>query len=140
MKQRLLTLATLVATAMGVCAQTDVTTTAAAPVEAAAAQTEATPLKRGLMALHQSAGNLVSWRARANDDRNLKFRLWRGTTATSQNIKVNSGNPIAGKTNFLDKGANASCYYRLEVLDADGNVIETEVSGKTWADQTLTSH
>ncbi len=89
------------------------------------------------MALHQAAGNLVSWRARANDDRNLKFRLWRGTTATSQNIKVNSGNPIAGKTNFLDKGANASCYYRLEVLDADGNVIETEVSGKTWADQTL---
>ena len=96
----------------------------------------ATPLKRGLMAIHQSAGNLVSWRARANDDRNLRFRLWRGTTALAQNIKVNSGKFISGKTNFMDSGANASCYYKLEVIDADGNIIETEVSGKTWDNQT----
>ena len=101
------------------------------PVEPAA-----TPLKRGLMAIHQSAGNLVSWRARANDDRNLRFRLWRGTTALAQNIKVNSGKFISGKTNFMDSGANASCYYKLEVIDADGNIIETEVSGKTWDNQT----
>ena len=97
----------------------------------------AVPLKRGLMALHQSSGNLVSWRARANDDRNLRFRLWRGTSATAQNIKVNSGNFISGKTNFLDKGATATAYYKLEVIDAGGNVIETEVSKKTWDNQTL---
>ena len=97
----------------------------------------AVPLKRGLMALHQSSGNLVSWRARANDDRNLRFRLWRGTSATAQNIKVNSGNFISGKTNFLDKGATATAYYKLEVIDAGGNVIETEVSKKTWDNQTF---
>ncbi|MCI6504305.1 MAG: hypothetical protein MSA13_06795 [Prevotella sp.] len=97
----------------------------------------ATPLKRGLMALHQSTGNLVSWRARATDDPNLSFRLWRGTSAAAQNTKVNSGKTISGKTNYLDSGAAATAYYRLEVLDADGNVIESEVSGKTWDNQTL---
>lgn len=100
------------------------------------AKPEAKPLKRGLMALHQTSGNLVSWRARANDDRNLKFRLYRGTAA-AQNVKVNSGKFITGKTNFFDSGATAAVYYKLEVIDADGNVIETEVSGKTWDNQTL---
>mgnify|MGYP006873129259 CR=1 FL=1 len=45
-------------------------------------------LKRGLMALHQSGGNLVSWRARKADSRNLKFKLWRGTSATSQPLPM----------------------------------------------------
>ena len=97
----------------------------------------AKPLNRGLMALHQNSGNLVSWRARATDDRNLRFRLWRGINADTQPTKVNSGNAISGKTNFLDTGGTTSSYYRLEVLDADGNVIETEISGKTWNNQTL---
>ena len=97
---------------------------------------EAKPLNRGLMALHQNSGNLVSWRARATDDRNLRFRLWRGT-ASAQTTKVNGGNAISGKTNFLDTGGTASSYYKLEVLDADGSVIETEVSRKTWDNQTL---
>lgn len=101
------------------------------------AKPAALPLKRGLMALHKSDGNLVSWRARATDDRNLRFRLWRGVTAAAQTTKVNSGNFITGRTNFLDKGATASSYYRLEVIDKDGNVIETEVSKKTWDNQTL---
>ena len=97
----------------------------------------ATPLKRGLMALHQNSGNLVSWRARATDDRNVRFRLWRGNNANAQATMVNSGNAISGKTNFLDTSGTASHYYKLEVLDADGNVIETEVSGKTWDNQTF---
>lgn len=101
------------------------------------AKPAATPLKRGLMALHSTTGNLVSWRARATDDRNLKFRLWRGTSAAAQKTKVNSGNFITGRTNFLDKGANATNYYRLEVIDEQGNIIETEVSKKTWDNQTL---
>ena len=100
------------------------------------AKPAATPLKRGLMALHQNSGNLVSWRARATDDRNVRFRLWRGGS-TAQTAMVNSGNAISGKTNFLDANGTASNYYKLEVLDADGNVIETEVSGKTWNNQTF---
>ena len=93
-------------------------------------------LKRGLMSVHLSNGNLVSWRARKADTRNYKFLLWRGSSATSQPNKVNSGKAIMGKTNFLDTSGKAGNYYRLEVIDDNGQVVETEVSGPAWADQT----
>ena len=91
-------------------------------------------LKRGLMALHQSNGNLVSWRARKSDTRNYKFKLYRGT-ASEQTTAVNSGKFIMGKTNFMDTGGSTSSYYRLEVYDDAGNIVETDVSGKTWDNQ-----
>lgn len=93
-------------------------------------------LKRGLMAVHLSSGNLVSWRARKYDTRNYRFLLYRGTSADKQTTKVNSGKFIMGKTNFLDANGTANNYYRLEVIDDAGNIVETDVSEKTWADQT----
>lgn len=93
-------------------------------------------LKRGLMALHLSSGNLISWRSRKSDSRNYKFKLYRGSSATTQSLKVNSGNFIMGKTNFLDTSGAAGNYYRLEVYDDTNNIIETEVSGPTWSNQT----
>ena len=100
----------------------------------------ATPLKRGLMAINLSSsggsGNLVSWRARATDSHNYKFKLYRGTSAASQTTKLNSGSYIAGKTNFTDTSGSSSSYYKLEVYDDNDNLIETEVSGKTWSNQT----
>ncbi len=98
--------------------------------------TGATPLKRGLMALHQSSGNLVSWRARKNDDRNLRFMLYRMMSDGTEKT-LNDGNFIAGKTNFRDPTTYTDCIYRLEVLDANNNVIETEYSGEVWSNQTL---
>lgn len=102
---------------------------------------DAKPLGRGLMALSLSgagagSGNLVSWRAFAGDDRNLKFKLFRGTNATTQTTKLNSGNYISGKTNFLDTSGTTGSYYKLQVFDANNNLIETVVSEKTWANQT----
>ena len=96
---------------------------------------QAVALKRGLMALHQSQGNLVSWRARKSDTRNYKFRLYRGTTVADQSVRVNSGNFIMGKTNFFDTSGKAGNYYRLEVYDDQNQVVETEVSGPTWDGQ-----
>ena len=100
----------------------------------------AKPLKRGLMSLSLSGanmgtGNLVSWRTRETDGRNVKFKLYRGTNASTQTTKVNSGKFITGKTNFNDGSGTASSYYRLEVYDADGNLLESEVSRKTWSNQ-----
>ena len=92
-------------------------------------------LKRGLMALHVSNGNLVSWRARKADTRNYKFKLFRGS-ATAQTVAVNNGNYIAGKTNFLDAGGNTGACYRLEVYDDQNNLVESEVSEPTWSNQT----
>lgn len=93
-------------------------------------------LKRGLMALHTSSGNLVSWRARKTDGRNYKYLLYRGTTADAANTKMNSGRFITGRTNFRDANGAAGSYYRLEVYDGAGHLVETEVSDATWENQT----
>lgn len=103
---------------------------------------EAKPLNRGLMSVSltgagMGSGNLVSWRYREADSEGVKFKLWRGTNETSQTAKVNSGNYITTKTNFLDASGTASSYYRLEVYDAQDNLIETQVSGKTWTNQSF---
>jgi len=101
----------------------------------------ATPLKRGLMAVNLgssgSSGNLVSWRYRQSDNNQVKFKLFRGTNATTQNTKVNNGDYIYTQTNFRDKTGTASSYYRLEVYDLNDNLLETEISGKTWNNQSM---
>ena len=103
----------------------------------------ATPLKRGLMSLSLSGagmgtGNLVSWRHREADGTGVKYKLYRGNNATTQSTKLNSGKYITNRTNFNDTSGGTSSYYKLEVYDEYGNLLETEVSGKTWANQTLT--
>ena len=102
---------------------------------------KAAPLKRGLMAINLAAsggsGNLVSWRYRKNDNNQVRFKLYRGTSATTQNTKLNSGNYIHARTNFRDTGGTTSSYYKLEVYDLNDNLLETEVSGKAWDNQML---
>lgn len=102
----------------------------------------ATHLKRGIMALSLSgagmgSGNLVSWRFRENDDKGTKFKLYRGN-ATTQTTALNSGRYIIDKTNFSDAAGTSSSYYKLETYDKYGHLLSTEVSKKTWANQTLT--
>lgn len=102
----------------------------------------AKPLKRGLMALSLSGasmgtGNLVSWRHRESDGSGVKYKLYRGSNATTQNTTLNAGKYIIDKTNFRDASGSASSYYKLEVYDQYGNLLETEVSKKTWTNQTM---
>ena len=102
---------------------------------------EAKPLGRGLMAVNLSSsgssGNLVSWRYREKDQNQVKFKLYRGTNATTQSTKINNGNYIYNRTNFRDVSGSASAYYRLEVYDLNDNLLETEVSRKTWSNQSM---
>lgn len=99
---------------------------------------KATPLKRGLVAVNLSqsggSGNLVSWRSRAYDNRNYKFKLYKGTNAKTINTNVNSGNFIIGKTNFADTGGGTSTYYRLEVYNENGEIVERDTC-KAWSSQ-----
>lgn len=101
----------------------------------------ATPLKRGLIAVNLSSsgssGNLVSWRYREKDQNQVKFKLFRGTSATAQTTKVNNGNYIYNRTNFRDASGTQASYYRLEVYDLNDNLLETEVSRKTWNNQSM---
>ncbi|MBQ7472180.1 MAG: hypothetical protein IJS97_07150 [Prevotella sp.] len=92
-------------------------------------------LKRGVMAIHKTGGNLVSWRSRKSDSRNYKFKLYRGSNASAQNSAVNNGNFIMGKTNFLDTNGAEGNYYRLEVYDDANTLVESEVSGPAWGSQ-----
>ena len=100
-----------------------------------------TPLKRGLIAVNLgssgSSGNLVSWRYREADNNQVKFKLFRGGSASVQNTALNNGKFIYDRTNFRDTGGNSGSYYRLEVYDLNDNLIETEVSKKTWANQSM---
>lgn len=95
----------------------------------------ATPLNRGLMAVKVSGGVLVSWRYRATDDpATTRFRLYRGSTLISNGATLDG--TITTRTNWLDASGSTASTYKLEVLDADGNVIETQEGVKPWADQT----
>ena len=99
---------------------------------------KATPLKRGLVAVNLSqsggSGNLVSWRSRGYDNRNYKFKLYKGLTASNINTKLNSGNFIMGKTNFADTGGGTSTHYRLEVYNENGEIVERDTC-KAWSSQ-----
>ena len=90
---------------------------------------EAKPLNRGLMAVKTSSGVLVSWRYRASDETlQPRFRLWRGKTL------LNSRMPFTDRTNFLDTGGGLSSLYKLEVVDPDGNILETQET-RPWDGQ-----
>ncbi len=103
---------------------------------------QATPLKRGLMSLSltgakMGTGNLVSWRHRAADDQGVKYKLYRGDNADTQDYLLNGGLYIIDRTNFVDTEGTAAAYYRLETYDKTGRLLESEVSRKTWDNQTF---
>ena len=99
---------------------------------------KATLLKRGLVAVNLSqsggSGNLVSWRSRGYDNRNYKFKLYKGISAKTINSALNSGNFIMGKTNFADTGGGTSTYYRLEVYNENNEIVERDTC-KAWSSQ-----
>ncbi len=102
---------------------------------------EAKPLGRGLMAVSLTGakmgnGNLVSWRHRKADGSGVKYKLYRGDES-AQNTLLNDGLYIIDRTNFADTDGKQDSYYRLETYDRFGNLLETEVSRKTWDNQTF---
>lgn len=93
----------------------------------------AKPLNRGLMAMKVNDGVLVSWRSRKSDPAGTRFRLYRGTTAIKNTAALDG--TITTRTNWLDKSGTTGSTYKLEVLDADGNVVETQEGVKPWSNQ-----
>lgn len=102
---------------------------------------DAKPLGRGLISVSltgagMGTGNLVMWRHREKDDTGVKYKLYRGTL-TIQDTPLNDGKYIINRTNFRDASGTTSSCYKLEVYDRYGNLLETEVSRKTWSNQTM---
>ncbi|OYP10543.1 hypothetical protein CFC35_40830 [Streptomyces sp. FBKL.4005] len=66
-------------------------------------------LDRGLISVHTSSGNLVSWRWLAGDPNDVAFNVYRGSG------KLNSA-PITGSTNYVDAGAPDSADYTVRAV------------------------
>lgn len=92
--------------------------------------TAATPLNRGLMAVHlEGKGNLVSWRARQADVYgSTRYRLYRNGTIIAE---------LSSRTNHLDAEGSLTDQYRVEVCDAEGQVVEQQEGISAWNGQML---
>lgn len=91
--------------------------------------TDAKPLNRGLLAIRRGAGNYISWRARANDEYGkTQYKLYKDGVLL---------NTFTTKTNYYDKIAKSTALYRLEVCDADNNVLESQEINKSWTSNSL---
>lgn len=103
---------------------------------------KAKSLDRGLMAVNLASsggvGNLVSWRIRENDKEGYSYKLYSGTYSKRQNKALNNGTPIKGRSNFRDSNGTTSTYYRLEVLDENGIVVDSMAAVRAWGNQTTT--
>ncbi|WP_431682390.1 cellulose binding domain-containing protein [Kitasatospora sp. KL5] len=80
------------------------TTTATAAPAASGRQVE--KLDRGVVSVHGSSGNLVSWRWLATDPDGTAFNVYRGTT------RLNSA-PLTGSTSLMDAGAAGDAPYTV---------------------------
>ncbi len=88
----------------------------------------ATPLNRGLLPIKVSGGVFVSWRYRQADNGKYTYRLLRNGTKVVE---------LKAKTNYTDTNGGTGSLYSLEVLDAEGTVVERQDNVKVWSDQTF---
>jgi rhamnogalacturonan endolyase len=63
-------------------------------------------LDRGVVSVHSSTGNLITWRLLGTDPSGVAFNVYKGST------KLNSS-PITASTNYLDSGAAAGQTYTV---------------------------
>ncbi|WP_308289729.1 rhamnogalacturonan lyase [Streptomyces muensis] len=96
-------LATAALVAAGLTALNGVGTAEAAT----ARQVEA--LDRGVVSVHTSSGNLVSWRWLGTDPDNVSFNVYRAGT------KVNA-TPVTGSTNYFHSGAPEQADYTIRAI------------------------
>lgn len=66
-------------------------------------------LDRGLISVHSSGGNLVSWRLLATDPASVAFHVYRGSTRLT-------ATPLTASTNYFDSGAAASQSYTVRAV------------------------
>jgi len=83
-------------------------------VSAAPAQRQMENLTRGIVAVKQAGGGVyIGWRLFGTDPETVTFNLYR-LTGSSAAVKVNEI-PIAGATNYIDKGAEQLSQKQLQL-------------------------
>lgn len=86
-------------------------------------------LNRGVVAVRTGANNFISWRFLGNEDDNVTFNLYRGTT------KVNA-TPL-NVTNYTDNGAAANSTYAVRAI-INGTEQPLSETASVWGQQYLT--
>ncbi|MGP3982384.1 rhamnogalacturonan lyase [Streptomyces sp. KR80] len=87
--------------------------TALPDTSSAATPRQAERLDRGVVSVHTSSGNLVSWRWLGTDPASVSYNVYRDGT------KVNAS-PITGSTNYFHSGAPADADYTVRaIVDGD---------------------
>ncbi len=86
-------------------------------------------LNRGVVAVRTGANNFVSWRFLGNEDDNVTFNLYRGTT------KVNA-TPL-NVTNYTDNGAAVNSTYAVRAI-INGTEQPLSETASVWGQQYLT--
>lgn len=81
-------------------------------------------LNRGVVAVKDGGGTLVSWRMLGTDPTDIAFNVYRDGT------KIN-GAPINNKTNYYDKGASVAVYTVVPVINGQ-EVKEESENALTW--------
>lgn len=82
-------------------------------------------LNRGVVAVKDEKGTLVSWRMLGTDPTDIAFNVYR------EGVKLN-GTPISNKTNFYDEGASNAVYTVVPVINGQEVTAEAE-NAMTWA-------
>ena len=89
--------------------------------------TDAAPLNRGLMAVHLSDGNLVSWRMREADvPGTTSYKLYRNGALLET---------FTLKTNYKDASGSTTDIYKVEVCN--GETVQESQECKVWDNQYL---
>lgn len=79
-------------------------------------------MDRSLVAVHTSKGNFLSWRWLPSDPEGYSFRLYRGGKCLG----------TLTATNYQDTAGSLSSSYQVEVVNAQGLVIDTSETVQPW--------
>ncbi|MHC4242245.1 MAG: rhamnogalacturonan endolyase family protein, partial [Planctomycetota bacterium] len=104
---------------------------------AAPAQRQMENLTRGIVAVKQADGGVyIGWRLFGTDPETVTFNLYR-ITGSGESVKVNE-TPIAGATNFTDRGADTNQPLRYFVRPVlNGKELAPSKSVSAWENNYL---
>lgn len=86
-------------------------------------QAQMEKLTRGIVAMHKTNGNYITWRLLGTDPKGITFELQRDGQTIASSMTL---------TSYTDKTGTADSKYRVIVKDADGNITDTSAEAQTW--------
>lgn len=80
-------------------------------------------LTRGIVAMHKSNGNYITWRLLGTDTKGTTFDLQRDGKTIATGLAI---------TSYTDATGTTDSKYRITTKDASGNIVDTSVEATAW--------